>query len=180
MVLVWLVVELVFVLFFFTLPTIDESPPPNLSASEVEVPHGSINKPHNSKDVNSASNETTPLLTHRSPPNIASSKSSSRKMNTDKRNIWYSSGLWRIWELMREETVVLLAVLFTTMFNQTAIEVSLQDKLSGRVVKFVIYDDTKMGFHELTKLLNFFRPCVCLWLKNSLDGGSKPLASSIA
>lgn len=64
-------------------------------------------------------NETTPFITKKLPSEqhvINSGVSSSHKHGE-------ISCYMRLWSLVREETVVLLAVLFVVMFNQTAIEV---------------------------------------------------------
>lgn len=102
MVLVWTVTEVMFLLFFFSLPPTDEF------SSVVSRPKGPINQ---SADTYSASNqeqssETAPLIMQ-------------QKMTL----------LHRIWEMIREETIVLLVILFMTMFNQTSIEVSRYDSV---------------------------------------------------
>lgn len=63
-------------------------------------------------------NETTPFITKKLPSeqHVINSSVPSHKHGK-------ISCSMRLWTLVREETVVLLAVLFVVMFNQTAIEV---------------------------------------------------------
>ena len=90
MMLVWFIIEVLFVFMFFSLPGVVET---------------------------TSLNETTPFVTKKEQHVINSSVSSSSHKHGK------ISCSMRLWTLVREETVVLLAVLFVVMFNQTAIEV---------------------------------------------------------
>ena len=110
MVLVWLLVEINVLLFFFSLPVTTEQ-----QSTKPDKP--SINQPDGTQKTKSVfQNETTPLLDKQQNPLVSVQSHSIVR-------VWCLSLSWRIWELIREDTVVLLAILFMTMFNQTAIEV---------------------------------------------------------
>ena len=140
MMLVWLGVELQFLLFFFTLPSSQDlnstaAPrPPPLLKNEVfshQVPvsrQGSINHPGGTSSSATGSDgrvysgdsqESTPLLPHRrreTQPLIQTSQP-----NLLVRIFWPLA--WRIWDLVQEEIVVLLFALFVILFNQSCLEV---------------------------------------------------------
>lgn len=92
MVIVWVVIEVLFLVCFFSLPAFAEPTCPN---------------------------ESTPLVTEKSPSMQQTTINNSAHTESTVNLSWSM----RIWNITREETVVLLAVLFVTMFNQTSIEV---------------------------------------------------------
>ena len=67
------------------------------------------------------SDENTSLVTEKAPSMQKTSSDSTHSPEGSLR-VWWSM---RIWSLIQEQIVILLAVLFVTMFNQTSIEVSL-------------------------------------------------------
>ena len=101
MVVVWIAVELLFLFLFFSLPAIAEVPPPGTDKGPSPIHH----------TINSPPSEGTLLL----PESKTTSSSRSPKDHMK----WSQ----RVWQLIREEPVVLLAVVFVTMFNQTGLEV---------------------------------------------------------
>ena len=147
MTIMWLLIEVLYLFLFFSLPTLpdtaeyepsnvptsDHSPSPGDTLINTKRPHGGgILLFKNVKSYEShSSTESTPLLSRRN-PSIT---------NTSSVPIYYAEGTsesgsgrgwcsqlchgvrWRVLELLWEEQVVLLAILFNTMFNDTAIEV---------------------------------------------------------
>ena len=91
MVIVWLIIEALFLCLFFSLPTLIESSAP----------------------------ESSPLVTEKS------SLVTKKLAINDSQSHGQEAVSWsmRMWNILREEIVVLLAVLFVVMFNQTAVEV---------------------------------------------------------
>lgn len=87
MAMVWLVIQILFLFLFFSLPALTELP--------VEP------------------DETTPLHTEHPVINRTVASQSPSRL----------SWTVRVWCLIREETIVVLAVLFVVMFQQTALEV---------------------------------------------------------
>lgn len=102
MVVVWMIIEVFFLFFFFSLPSIET---PSIETPSITT------KPF-------APKETTPLVAEVIPVQhaINDAQPHHRKPVTIS---WSIQG----WYLVREEIVVLLAMLFVTMFNQTAMEV---------------------------------------------------------
>lgn len=99
--------------------------------------------------------ETTPLVTeklHSEQYTINSAQSYSHKACN-----------MRVWHLIKEETVVLLAVLFVVMFQQTALEVSINI----------------MTAHYVLKSLTNYRQCVFQWPKIYCIGRNKKLVDFI-
>ena len=152
MVIIWIIIELLFVFLFFSLPSIPDVPVPSQAdpSSADNTPEiqkkseGDVALSRSTKNVFksasvSQSDERTPLLTSNSPAvsetpvKILDSKDSEEDVGWLLRT--YRGIRWRVLELLTEELVVLLAVLFNTMFNQTAIEVSTSlNKTLGRAL----------------------------------------------
>ncbi len=108
MVAVWIVVELLFVFLFFSLPAVVE-----VAESSNALERGPSPIQHT---INSPS-EGNPLLPEKKTPTHHSITSPAYP---PKDQVTWSL---RIWCLIREEPIVLLAVVFVTMFNQTGLEV---------------------------------------------------------
>ena len=109
MVIVWIVVEIMFVFLFFSLPTADlmESSSKDQVREQGPAPlHHAINSP--------APDEKSSLL-----PDSKHATDSLHNDSVGFRAVWTQ----KVWHLIREELVVLLAVAFVTMFNQTGLEV---------------------------------------------------------
>lgn len=105
MVAVWIAVELLFLFMFFSLPDIAEIPPVEASNNRGPSPiHHPINIPGEGTFLLPESKQHTNSLAARPQGHMKWSQ--------------------RVWHLLREEPVVLLAVLFVTLFNQTGLEVS--------------------------------------------------------
>jgi ceroid-lipofuscinosis MFS transporter 7 len=117
MVIVWCIVEGMFLLFFYNLPKVrDEEEQPTVQASPQAygaLSNGTAasNGIQNNLDVSSS--ETAPLL---SKPLTTVAPTTPRKMNLKRYSRLVLS------ELLREHIVVLLAVFTIILFNQTAIE----------------------------------------------------------
>ncbi len=126
MVVVWLIVEMLFLFCFFSLPVLDEAS--SSLAHSLKKPSASINQTpplvHKSSHHVQSVNEKTHLLQSNNGPSLPPSPSPHSGKVEVRKGCWASLS-WRIYTLLREETVVLLAVLFITIFNQTAIEVSI-------------------------------------------------------
>jgi peptidoglycan/LPS O-acetylase OafA/YrhL len=102
MVIVWLVIQVLFLCSFFSMPETPAEATPQLIKKHV------INR---SDCVSSQHSVHTPLLTN----------------NHDNSHVaLLSHATWntRVWSLLKEETVVVLAILFVVMFQQTALEVA--------------------------------------------------------
>lgn len=145
MVIVWLVVEVLFLFFFFSMPdTPDPQAPSSLPQDGARTEEG-VNTIQNPAITNSTKDtfqsqppsysEKSPLLSHKNPsvsdPAVRVIQEEqcpeTEEVVMGRRKSWWRESCqgisWRVWELMREETVVLLVALFMTMFNQMAIEV---------------------------------------------------------
>ena len=105
MVIVWIIIEVIFLFFFFSLPSIAT---PSIVTQTT--------KPF-------APKETTPLVAEVTPVQHAINDATHSQSHHCKPETisWSIQG----WYLIREEIVVLLAILFVTMFNQTAMEVDI-------------------------------------------------------
>ena len=149
MVIVWVLMEVLFLFLFFSLPTIPDttqSEPSDSPASDhtPSSDHILINsmkpseggvpsyQPPSENFESRSSNESTPLLSKKNPAIAHSSAPTYYTEGVAESGSgrgWcsqlYHGIRWRVLELMKEELVVLLAILFNTMFNQTAIEVSM-------------------------------------------------------
>lgn len=120
MVIVWIAIEVLFFLLFFSLPSV------------VDLP----------------ANETSPLVTQRKPSMQQHTVSSS--CQTEVKVIPLSLSR-KVWNLVREEIIVLLAVLFVVLFNQTTVEV-------GHVYTYIILYYPTLYYPTL------IRQCVYPWL----------------
>ncbi len=139
MTIVWCVIEVLFLLLFFSLPAIPEDPIPGSSSSE-SAPE--ITKKDLDNQLSRAAKdssvtitttitvtEQTPLLTESRPGisdipvKVVRSDTEERETGTGWLSRLYEAMRWRVLELWKEELITLLAILFNTMFNQTAIEV---------------------------------------------------------
>lgn len=67
--------------------------------------------------------ESTPLVTEKAPSMQQTAIGDSTQSHIQVKENTKVSWSLRIWSLLKEQTVVLLAVLFVTMFNQTSMEV---------------------------------------------------------
>lgn len=114
MAIVWFVVEVLFLFFFFALPVVPEI----------------LAKPEETTSL--VAKETTPLFVNETGSvhhtiNTNSLSHSQVQVGGQtyvlEKTVKPVSWLRRVWDLVREETVLLLAVLLVTMFNQTAVEV---------------------------------------------------------
>ena len=155
MVIIWASIEVMYLFLFTHLPTVKEDEeeeeegevtqtPPNTSINDdfdekkdlttvslnEELPSGLQDSDYSSARHSSKADEKSPLLSD----NIQGSEhvvhgTKSNLYNRLSRDI--SKLLWLVNELMREEIVLLLALLFFTFFNQMTMEVrgSLDDNL---------------------------------------------------
>lgn len=103
MVVVWIAVELLFLFLFFSLPGISERPLLEADKGPSPVHH----------TINSPPSEGTLLLPEAKSPVQHTITSPHLQLK------WSQ----RVCHLIREEPIVLLAVVFVTMFNQTGLEV---------------------------------------------------------
>lgn len=126
MVVVWLVVQVLFLCLFFTLP------------AHVET-------------ITADPGETTPLNAEKLPTTQHAINVTTINITTTTTTATVHRMSWaiRLWYLVKEETVVVLAVLFVVFFQQTALEV---------------WPSTFCGICNTSSHL-FNRPCVFLWPK---------------
>lgn len=134
MAIIWTIIEVLFIFFYFSLPTVeDPDDGPGVMPNEEQTPKvtkksgSNVNLPRYVKDASiSQSTESAPLLSqHHSAINTRPARVGSPRHNTGHGfcSRWCDGIRWRVSELWREELVVLLAALFSTMFNETTVEV---------------------------------------------------------
>lgn len=147
MMILWIILEVMFLLLFRELPPVETGDKqnarhknnsqnehqPNGQSARDDVPYQSLDDCSASMlivqatQINSISDrsETSPLIPHLSSNRYQSCNMSSSSQRNDVLHCHRTGShlVWLISELLREEMVVLLGILFITMFSQTTTEV---------------------------------------------------------